>query len=119
MWFIALKSHDQAKWHNTNKSILNLSPCIRKPNDFFISPTSHTFSVFFSSFFFRYDEANKDYDAILHDDPTNTVRRENGDREGKISLLKIFTVPYFVVSAFLKTLNMLRHFGLSSVSLLI
>lgn len=24
--------------------------------------------------FWRYDEASKDYDAILQDDPTNTVR---------------------------------------------
>lgn len=53
-----------------------------------ISPTSHIFKSVFP-FFFRYDEANKDYDAILQDDPTNTVRRGNGKREGKIPLLKI------------------------------
>lgn len=40
-------------------------------------------------FFLRYDEANKDYDAILQDDPTNTVRLRNGEREGKIPLLRI------------------------------
>lgn len=93
------------------------SPCMRRHNDCFISPTSHTFKSVFRPFFFRYDEANKDYDAILQDDPTNTVRR--GKEKGKSLCLKFFTVPYFVVSAFWKTLNMLRHFGLSSVSLLI
>lgn len=62
---------------------------IRKRNDRFISPTSQTFNSVFSPFFFRYDEANKDYDAILQDDPTNTVSQGNGERVGKIPLLKI------------------------------
>lgn len=33
----------------------------------------------------RYDEANKHYDAILQDDPTNTVRPERG----RISLFSV------------------------------
>lgn len=34
----------------------------------------HTLLSHFLPFFLRYDEANKDYDAILQEDPTNTVR---------------------------------------------
>lgn len=40
-------------------------------------------------FLWRYDEANKDYDAILQDDPTNTVRLRSRERKGKIPLLSI------------------------------